>query len=152
MGRPGTNSRNGKIIEAGLATDSVEAAEEAGLQYVSDDRPGYESNVWRFRLLGRMSGFVHCPLVTFRRLVATRAAGSNTVITSAGASCAMKTNSGASPISPRNCQRFGGELLRTCGCLVCRVKRCSLRSFDCWSGLSFASAMKNTRAPISHLA
>src|SRR6266576_3220477 len=41
MGRPGTNNRNGKIIEAGLATDSVEAAEEAGLQYVSDDRPGY---------------------------------------------------------------------------------------------------------------
>src|SRR5437660_3664407 len=41
MGRPGTNSRNGKIIEAGLATDSVEAAEEAGLEYVSDDRPGY---------------------------------------------------------------------------------------------------------------
>src|SRR6266404_3135414 len=41
MGRPGTNSRNGKIIEAGLATDSVEVAEEAGLQYVSDDRPGY---------------------------------------------------------------------------------------------------------------
>src|SRR5712691_6251988 len=41
MGKPGTNSRNGKIIEAGLATDSVEAAEEAGLQNVSDDRPGY---------------------------------------------------------------------------------------------------------------
>src|SRR6266850_1046363 len=41
MGTRGTNSRNGKIIEAGLATDSVEAAEEAGLQYVSDDRPGY---------------------------------------------------------------------------------------------------------------
>src|SRR6266705_871839 len=41
MGTPGTNSRNGKIIEAGLATDSVEAAEEAGLEYVSDDRPGY---------------------------------------------------------------------------------------------------------------
>src|SRR5437870_12120517 len=41
MGTPGTNGRNGKIIEAGLATDSVEAAEEAGLQYVSDDRPGY---------------------------------------------------------------------------------------------------------------
>jgi DNA topoisomerase-1 len=41
MGARGTNSRNGKIIEAGLATDSVEAAEEAGLQYVSDNRPGY---------------------------------------------------------------------------------------------------------------
>ena len=41
MGTPGTNSRNGKIIEAGLATDSVEAAEEAGLEYVGDDRPGY---------------------------------------------------------------------------------------------------------------
>jgi DNA topoisomerase-1 len=41
MGTPGTNSRNGKLIEAGPATDSVEAAEEAGLEYVSDDRPGY---------------------------------------------------------------------------------------------------------------
>src|SRR5882762_1236928 len=41
MGTPGTNSRNGKIIEPDLATDSVEAAEEAGLEYVSDDRPGY---------------------------------------------------------------------------------------------------------------
>src|SRR5213594_3125044 len=41
MGTPGTNSRNGKIIEAGLATHSLEAAEEAGLEYVSDDRPGY---------------------------------------------------------------------------------------------------------------
>jgi len=41
MGTRGTNSRNGKIIEPGLATDSVEAAEEAGLEYVNDDRPGY---------------------------------------------------------------------------------------------------------------
>ena len=44
MGKRGTNSRNGKIIEAGLATNSIEAAEEAGLQYVSDDRPGYARN------------------------------------------------------------------------------------------------------------
>jgi DNA topoisomerase I len=41
MGAPGTNSRNGKALGATLANDSVEAAEEAGLQYVSDDRPGY---------------------------------------------------------------------------------------------------------------
>src|SRR5947208_7731074 len=41
MGAPGTNSRNGKALGATVADDSVEAAEEAGLQYVSDDRPGY---------------------------------------------------------------------------------------------------------------
>ena len=41
MGAPGTNSRNGKALEATLANEPAEAAEEAGLQYVSDDRPGY---------------------------------------------------------------------------------------------------------------
>src|SRR5215469_2984759 len=37
----GRNSRNGKEPVASLINDSAEAAEEAGLQYVSDDRPGY---------------------------------------------------------------------------------------------------------------
>jgi DNA topoisomerase-1 len=41
MGASGTNSRNGKAPDATVANDSVEAAAEAGLQYVSDDRPGY---------------------------------------------------------------------------------------------------------------
>jgi DNA topoisomerase-1 len=41
MGARGTNSRNGKAIESTVAADSAEAAEEAGLQYVNDDRPGY---------------------------------------------------------------------------------------------------------------
>ena len=41
MGASGTNGRNGKALDATVANDSVEAAEEAGLQYVSDDRPGY---------------------------------------------------------------------------------------------------------------
>ena len=41
MAALGTNSRNGKALEATLANESAEAAEEAGLQYVSDDRPGY---------------------------------------------------------------------------------------------------------------
>ncbi len=41
MGTIGTNSRNGKALGATLANNSLEAAEEAGLQYVSDDRPGY---------------------------------------------------------------------------------------------------------------
>ncbi len=41
MGARGTNSRNGKAIESAVAADSAEAAEEAGLQYVNDDRPGY---------------------------------------------------------------------------------------------------------------
>ena len=37
----GTNSRNGKAIASGVAADSAEAAEEAGLRYVNDERPGY---------------------------------------------------------------------------------------------------------------
>src|SRR5258705_758432 len=41
MGASGTNNRNGKATEPGVAADSAEAAEEAGLQYVSDERPGY---------------------------------------------------------------------------------------------------------------
>ena len=41
MGARGTNTRNGKAIEPAVAADSAEAAEEAGLQYVNDERPGY---------------------------------------------------------------------------------------------------------------
>jgi DNA topoisomerase-1 len=41
MGAPGTNSGKEKALGATVANDSVEAAKEAGLQYVSDDRPGY---------------------------------------------------------------------------------------------------------------
>src|SRR6476469_6672827 len=41
MGAHRTNTRNGKAIEPSGAADSAEAAEEAGLQYVNDDRPGY---------------------------------------------------------------------------------------------------------------
>src|SRR5438067_5295640 len=41
MGTPAINSRNGKAPAAGLVNGSAEAAEEAGLQYVNDDRPGY---------------------------------------------------------------------------------------------------------------
>ena len=37
----GTNTENGKQIQASVALESAEAAEEAGLRYVSDDRPGY---------------------------------------------------------------------------------------------------------------
>src|SRR6266567_817125 len=41
MGAPGTKIGNGKEVEDSVATESAEAAEEAGLHYVSDDRPGY---------------------------------------------------------------------------------------------------------------
>src|SRR6266496_3258474 len=41
MGMPGTKTSNGKSTEPGFAIESAEAAEEAGLQYVNDDRPGY---------------------------------------------------------------------------------------------------------------
>src|SRR6266446_7195743 len=41
MGAPGTKTGNGKEVEVSVATESAEAAEEAGLNYVSDDRPGY---------------------------------------------------------------------------------------------------------------
>jgi DNA topoisomerase I len=37
----GTNTRYRKAIESAVAADSVEAAEEAGLRYVNDERPGY---------------------------------------------------------------------------------------------------------------
>src|SRR6266481_9820903 len=36
-----TKIANGKEVEDSVATESAEAAEEAGLHYVSDDRPGY---------------------------------------------------------------------------------------------------------------
>jgi DNA topoisomerase-1 len=41
MGAPGTKTYNGRQIETSFAAESAEAAEEAGLYYVSDDRPGY---------------------------------------------------------------------------------------------------------------
>ena len=41
MGARGTRTRNGKAIESSVAVDSAEAAEEAGLRYVNDERPGY---------------------------------------------------------------------------------------------------------------
>ena len=41
MGARGTNTRNGKAIETAVEADSAEAAEEAGLQYVNDERTGY---------------------------------------------------------------------------------------------------------------
>jgi DNA topoisomerase-1 len=41
MGAPETKTDNGQGIEATVAVESAEAAEEAGLHYVSDDRPGY---------------------------------------------------------------------------------------------------------------
>src|SRR5689334_5157494 len=41
MGTCGTTHRNGKATEPGVLADSVEAAEEAGLRYVNDERPGY---------------------------------------------------------------------------------------------------------------
>jgi len=41
MGTPGTKTRNDKALEAVFAAESAEAAEEAGLHYISDDPPGY---------------------------------------------------------------------------------------------------------------
>src|SRR6266545_1242783 len=41
MGTPGTKTRNDKALEAAFAAESAEAAEEAGLHYISDDRLGY---------------------------------------------------------------------------------------------------------------
>jgi DNA topoisomerase-1 len=41
MGAPGTESGNGTNVENSVAIESAEAAEEVGLNYVSDDRSGY---------------------------------------------------------------------------------------------------------------
>jgi DNA topoisomerase I len=38
---PGTKTGNGKETQSSVAVESAEAAEEAGLGYISDDRPGY---------------------------------------------------------------------------------------------------------------
>jgi DNA topoisomerase I len=41
MGTSATNSANGKTFDGSFVNGSAEAAKDAGLQYVSDDRPGY---------------------------------------------------------------------------------------------------------------
>jgi DNA topoisomerase-1 len=41
MGAPGKKTGNAKEIQGGVANESAEAAEQAGLHYASDDRPGY---------------------------------------------------------------------------------------------------------------
>jgi DNA topoisomerase-1 len=41
MRAPETKTGNGKETQASVAVESAEAAEEAGLRYISDDRPGY---------------------------------------------------------------------------------------------------------------
>jgi DNA topoisomerase I len=41
MGAVDTRVRNKKLAETDFASESAEAAKEAGLRYVSDDRPGY---------------------------------------------------------------------------------------------------------------
>ena len=41
MRAPGTKTGNGKETQASVAVESAEAAERAGLRYISDDRPGY---------------------------------------------------------------------------------------------------------------
>src|SRR5437899_805766 len=41
MGAHGTESGNGTNVENSVAIESEEAAEEAGLNYVNDERPGY---------------------------------------------------------------------------------------------------------------
>ena len=136
----GTNTRNGKAIEPGVAADSAEAAEEAGLQYVNDERPGYSRKAKGkdFEYLGHgkknnprraaaapdktfghpagVDGGLDLSahrMVTFRQRVATRVAASSTAITSAGAKCATKTSSTALLNLPKRCQIFAGELLET---------------------------------------
>src|SRR5438552_17836585 len=41
MGTPGTKRRNDKALGVVFAARSAQAAEEARLHYISDDRPGY---------------------------------------------------------------------------------------------------------------
>ena len=139
MGARGTNTRNGKAIEPGVAADSAEAAEEAGLQYVNDDRPGYsrrakgkdfeyldtegktirdEQRLLRIKRLAIPPAWTDvwiCPSPNghIQATGGMRAAGSSTAITSAGAKCATKTSSTGSLNLPKRCQIFVGELLVT---------------------------------------
>src|ERR1700757_1648795 len=53
MRAPETKTGNGKETPAAVAVESAEVAEEAGLRYISDDRPGYarKSNGEQFEYL-----------------------------------------------------------------------------------------------------
>ena len=139
MGTRGTNTRNGNAIESAVAADSAEAAEEAGLKYVNDDRPGYsrkakgkdfdyldtegktirdEQRLLRIKRLAIPPAWTDvwiCPSSNghIQATGGTRVAGSNTDITSAGAKCAMKTSSTGLPSLPKRCQIFVAELLVT---------------------------------------
>src|SRR5437667_8919832 len=61
MGTPGTKTRNDKALEVVFAAESAEAAEEAGLHYISDDRPGYtrRGNNGEFEYLDTQGKRIH---------------------------------------------------------------------------------------------
>ena len=107
-----------KIAEVKVIAEPVEAAEEAGLRYVSENQPGYTrkakndefeysirmakqsamsngfcgSSGWPFRRHGQTFGFPRQQTATSRRLGAMHESANSTFITSVGAKYAMKTN------------------------------------------------------------
>ena len=139
MGARGTNNRNGKASEPGVAADSAEAAEEAGLRYVNDERPGYsrrakgkdfeyldtegrpirdEQRLLRIKRLAIPPAWTDvwiCPSANGHVQATGRdARGRNsTAITSAGAKSATKTSSTDSRSLPKRCQIFVAELVGT---------------------------------------
>src|ERR1700745_902986 len=68
-----------------------------------------ESNVWPFRPLGRMSGFLLHQMDIFKRQAVTPADGSNTVIMSVGVKCATKISLSASLILLERYRIFAAE-------------------------------------------
>jgi hypothetical protein len=101
----------GSKLNGAISDEFVAAAEEAGLQYVSDERPGYGR-----KAKGRHFDYFDSqgkPIRDEQRLFRIKRLASNTVITSTGARYAIKTSSIGSPNLPKRSRISGVELPKT---------------------------------------
>jgi DNA topoisomerase IB len=176
MGARGTNTRNGKAIEPGVAADSSEAAEEAGLQYVNDERRGYSR-----RAKGKDFEYVDTEgkkirdeqrLVRIKRLAIPPAWTQVWICPSANGHIQATGRDARSRKQYRYHERWREvrdenkfdrltqfakalpnirrQVTRDLKVPVCRSKKCWQRSCGFWSERLYASETKNTRATTSH--
>ncbi len=177
MGARGTNSRNGKAIESAVAADSAEAAEEAGLQYVNDDRPGYSRKAKGkdFEYLDTEGKTIRDEqrLLRIKRLAIPPAWTEVWICPSPNGHIQATGRDARGRKQYRYHERwrevrdenkFGrlGTIRQSPSeyspasysgpesCRVCRGKKCSQQLCGFWSDRSYASETKNTRARTSH--
>src|SRR6184192_1113072 len=177
MGTAATKVDNWNGTEV-ASDEAVAAAEEAGLQYVSDEKPGY-----RRRLNGKDFKYLDTEgkrirdeqrVLRIKRL-AIPPAWTDVWICPSPTGHIQATGRDARQRKQyryherwreiRDENKFGrladfakalpqirNESIMTSNCPVCRERRCSQQWYDCWSELSYASATMNTRARTNHLA